>query len=71
MFDKQLINGALLLKINFFSPDSLSFAALVAVTIAAVLLGASKSLAVNAFSSTIIFQHIIFQYTLTTIYASE
>ena len=42
------MNGALFLKTNFFSPNAkLLFASLVAVTIAAVLLGASKSLAVN------------------------
>ena len=51
----QLINGALFLKINFFSPNILSFAVLVAVTLAAVLLGASKLSAVNAFLITVIF----------------
>ena len=45
----QLINGALFLKANFFSPNVLSFAALLAVVLVAVLLGASKSLAVNVF----------------------
>ena len=49
IFEIQLINGALFLKINFFSPNSLLFSLLVAVIIAAVLLGASKSSAVNAF----------------------
>ena len=49
IFEIQIINGALFLKINFFSPNVLSFAALVAFIIAAVLLGASKSLAVNVF----------------------
>ena len=48
IFEIQIINGALFLKI-FFSPNVLSFAALVAFIIAAVLLGASKSLAVNVF----------------------
>ena len=45
----QLINGALFSKTNFFSPGALSFAVLVAVALAAVLLGALKSLAVNFF----------------------
>ena len=45
----QLMNGALFLKTNFFSSNALLFALLVAVAIAAVLLGASKSLAVNIF----------------------
>ena len=58
-----MINGALYLKTNFFSPNALSFAVLVAVELAAVLLGTSKSLAVNAFLVTAIF-------SLTTIYAS-
>ena len=59
----QLINGALFLKANFFLPNSLLFALLIAVAIVSVLLGSSKSLAVNVFLSTIIFP-------LTTIYAS-
>ena len=45
----QLINGALFLKTNLFSLKALLFALLVSVALAAVLLGASKSLAVNAF----------------------
>ena len=45
----QLMNGALLLKTNFFSPNALLFALLAAVAIAAVLLGSSKSLAPNFF----------------------
>ena len=45
----QLINGALFLKTKFFSPNALLFALLVVVIIAAVLLGASKSSAVNVF----------------------
>ena len=49
IFETQLINGALFLKTNFFSPNSLSFAVLVAVALAAVLLGASISSAVNIF----------------------
>ena len=49
IFEIQLINGALFLKIKFFSPNSLLFSLLVAVIIAAVLLGASKSSAVNVF----------------------
>ena len=48
-FVMQLMDGALFLKSNFFSPNALLFASLVVVTIAAVLLGASKSLAVNVF----------------------
>ena len=48
IFEIQIINGALFLK-KIFSPNVLSFAALVAFIIAAVLLGASKSLAVNVF----------------------
>ena len=49
IFEMQLINDALFLKTNFFSPNSLSFALLVAVALAAVLLCASKSSAVNIF----------------------
>ena len=45
----QLINGALFLKTNFFSLKVLLFALLVAVALAAALLGSSKSLAVNVF----------------------
>ena len=45
----QLINGTLSLKTNCFSPNALSFAVLVAVALSAVLLGASKSAAVNVF----------------------
>ena len=63
IFETQLINGALFLKTNFFSPNALLFALLVAVTLAAVLLGASMSSAVNVFLVTVIFP-------LTTIYAS-
>ena len=49
MFEIQLINGALFLKTKFFSPKELSFALLVAVALAAVLLGVSMSSAVNVF----------------------
>ena len=49
IFKIQLINGALFLKTNFFSPNALLFAVLVAVALAAVLLGASKSSTVNVF----------------------
>ena len=66
IFETKLINGALFalfLKTNFFSPNSLSFALLVAVTLAAVLLGGSISLVVNVFLVTVIFP-------LTTIFAS-
>ena len=59
-----MINEALFLKTNFFSPNALSFAVLVAVGLAAVLLGDSKSSAVNAFLSTVIIH-------FTTIHASE
>ena len=45
----QLINSALFIKTNFFSPIALLFAVLVAVALATVLLGASKSSAVNVF----------------------
>ena len=41
IFVMQLMNGALFLKTNFFSPNALLFALLVAVAIAAALLGAS------------------------------
>ena len=51
IFETQLINGALFLKTHFFSPNSLSFAVLVAATLAAVLLGASKTAAGNVFFS--------------------
>ena len=63
IFEIQLINGALFLKTNFLSPKALLFAVLVAVTLAAVLLGVSMSSVVNVFLVTIIFP-------LTTIYAS-
>ena len=43
IFVRQLINGALFLKANFFSPNALLFAVLVAVALAAVLLGASST----------------------------
>ena len=59
----QLINGALFLKTNFFSPNALSSAVLVAVALACVLLGASISSVVNIFLVTVIFP-------LTTTYAS-
>ena len=59
----QLINGALFWKTNFLSANALLFAVLVAVTLAAALLGASMSSAVNVFSVTVIFP-------FTTIYAS-
>ena len=49
VFEIQLINGVLFLKTNFLSPKALLFAILVAVTLAAVLLGASMSSAVNVF----------------------
>ena len=49
IFVIQLINGALFLKINFFSTNVSLFALLVAVALAAVLLGTSKSSAVNVF----------------------
>ena len=62
VFETQLINGALFLKTSFFSPNKLSFAVLVAVTLAAVLFGSSKS-AVTVFLLTKIFP-------FTTIYAS-
>ena len=45
----QLINGALFLKTNFLLPKALLFAVLVALTLAAVLLGSSISSAVNVF----------------------
>ena len=57
------MNGALFFTI-FFSLKALLFALLVAVALAAVLLGASKSSAVNVFLITVIFP-------FTTIYASE
>ena len=60
----QLINEALFLKNKFYSPNALSFAVLVTVALPAVLLGASKSLAVNIFVLIIIFPY-------RTIYASE
>ena len=58
-----MINGALFLKTNFLLPKALSFAVLVALTLAAVLLGASMSSAVNVY-----FKKKIFP--LTTIYVS-
>ena len=60
----QLTNGALFSKTNFFSPKALLFALLVAAALFAVLLGASKSSAINSFLLTIIFP-------VTKIYASE
>ena len=45
----QLINGALFLKKHFFLLNALLFALLVALALSAVLLGASKSLALNVF----------------------
>ena len=45
----QLINGELFLKTKIFSPNALSFTVLVAFALSAVLLGASKSSAVNNF----------------------
>ena len=59
----QLMNGALFFHF-FFSLKTLLFALLVAVALAAVLLGSSKSSAVNVFLITAIFP-------FTTIYASE
>ena len=50
-----MINDAWFLKTNFFSLNSLLFALLVAVAIATIILGSSKSLEVNVFLSTIIF----------------
>ena len=58
------MNGALFLKTICFSLKTLLFALLVAVALAAVLLGSSKSSAVNVFLITAIFP-------FTTIYASE
>ena len=58
-----MINGALFLKTNFLLSKALLLAVLVALTLAAVLLGASISSAVNVFLVTKIFP-------LTTIYAS-
>ena len=63
IFVIPLINGALFLKTNFFSRNTLLFAVLVAVALAAVLLGASKSSAVNVFLSIVI-------SPFTTMYAS-
>ena len=63
IFETQLINGALFLKTNFFSPNALSFALLVAFALSCVLFGVSKSLVVNVFLVTVIFP-------LTAIYAS-
>ena len=57
-----MINGALFLKTDFLSPKPLLFALLVAVALAAVLLGALMSSAVNVFLVAVIFP-------LTTIYA--
>ena len=59
----QLINGALFLKTNFFSPKALLFALLVLIALRFVLFGPSKSAAVNIFLTTIIFP-------FTTIYGS-
>ena len=64
IFKAQLINGVLCLTTNFFSPNELSFAVLVAVTLAAALFGSSISSAVDAFLLTIILP-------FTTICASE
>ena len=63
MFETQLINGAFFLKTKFFSPNTLSFAVLVAFALAVLLFGVSKSSAVNAFLLKVIFP-------VTTIYAS-
>ena len=63
VFKMQPINDTLLLKTNFFSPNTLSFAVLVVVALAPVLLDASKSLIVYVFLATIIFP-------FTTKYAS-
>ena len=57
------MNGVLFLKTNFFSPNALLFAVLVAFALAAVILGASISLAVNIFLTAVIFH-------FSTIYAS-
>ena len=58
-----MINGALFLKTNFLLPKALLFAVLVALTLSAVLLGASISSALNVVLVTTIFP-------LTTRYAS-
>ena len=55
IFVIQLKNGALFLQTNFFLPNALSFATLLAVALAAGWLGASESLAVNIFLLTVIF----------------
>ena len=60
----QLINGALFLRTNFFSPNTLSFIVSVTVALFTVLLDASKSLTVNVFLWTIIFP-------FPTIYTSD
>ena len=49
MFEMQLINGALFLKTIFLLSKALLFAVLVALTLPAVLLGASMSSVVNVF----------------------
>ena len=49
MLEMKLINGALFLKTNFFPPNALSFAVLVAVALAAAVFGSQKSSAVNVF----------------------
>ena len=49
IFEIQLINGALFLKTNFFSPNALLFVVLVAFTLATVLFGSSISSAVKVF----------------------
>ena len=49
IFEIELINGALFLKTNFLSPNSLLFALLVAVALSVLLLRASISSAVNVF----------------------
>ena len=59
----ELINSALFLKTNIFSPNALLFSVLVAFVLAAVLLGSSISLMVNLFLLTVIFP-------FTTIYPS-
>ena len=57
IFEIQLINGALFLKTNFFSPNALLFIVLVTLALFTVLLGASKSAAVNIFLATNISFH--------------
>ena len=59
----QLINGTLFLKFNFSSPNVLLFTLLLPSALTFLLLGSSKSAAVNIFLTTVIFP-------VTKIYAS-